>query len=75
MMTLCLYGPQSLDEMEKWVHQCFDSVPNNQRNDPTLEWWGKEFPYAEQTTATGLEVVPIKPSRTLSISWLVNSVS
>ena len=69
-MTLCVSGAQDLDTLEKWVTSKFSNIPNNKREAPEIEWWGKIRPYPVQEYATELQIVPVSESlRRLSVTW------
>lgn len=70
-MTLCILGKDSIKDLESWVQNTFDMIPNRNTLNPALDYWGKVKPYIEQlvATATLLEVVPIAESRSISLSW------
>lgn len=68
-MTLAVCGKQSLSEMEKYVKEAFSAVPNVKQVDPAAGWWGKVPPFAPQSAATAVEVVPIADSQSLTLSW------
>jgi insulysin len=55
-MTLCIYGKQGLDTLEKWTRAHFTGVPNRGEagkgvGAPELQWWGKVSPYPYATTS------------------------
>ena len=70
-MTLCILGKDSIKDLESWVQNTFNKIPNRNTSDPALNWWGKVMPYTEHSSATLLEVVPIAESRTISLSWYI----
>lgn len=67
LMRVCVYGKESLDELESWVTTRFSEVPN--KNLPVMSF-GDE-PYAPEDLSKLTRVVPIKDKKSLELGFLL----
>ncbi|VDN22157.1 unnamed protein product, partial [Cylicostephanus goldi] len=68
LMSLCIVGAESLDEMEASLGTLgFDAILNKKVN--SKEW--NDSPYGEDQLKKRVEVVPIKDSRSLNIRFTI----
>lgn len=67
LMTLCLLGNESLDDLEKYAVEMFSAIPN--KNLPKNDF--QTDPYKRDKPAIVLYVVPVQDLRQLSISWVI----
>lgn len=65
IMCLAVYGKESLDELEEMVISKFSGIVDKQVTSP--RWPDK--PYLEEHYQTKIHIVPVKDSRTLTISF------
>lgn len=66
IMSCCIVGKESLDALESYLGTLeFDAIENKK---VTRQVW-KEFPYGPEQLGKKVEVVPIKDTRMLSISF------
>jgi insulysin len=78
-MTLAICGPQSIDELERYVTDSgFGLVPNNEREKPEQMWAGIVPPYGKDGAGSVIpsfqhmvQVVPVQDLRQVSLSWPV----
>lgn len=66
-MTVALFGKESLDELEELATKYFSDIEN--KNVPLPQW--TDDVYLEDQFMTKLFIVPIKDTRTLSISFQI----
>ncbi|XP_058832419.1 insulin-degrading enzyme [Topomyia yanbarensis] len=65
IMSLAVFGKESLDELESMVVQMFSDIENKNVTSP--RW--KELPFGKDQLATKTMVVPVKDSRSLTITF------
>lgn len=65
IMSLAVFGKESLDELESMVVQMFSDIENKNVESPS---W-KDLPYDHEQLATKTMVVPVKDSRSLTITF------
>uniref|UniRef100_A0A2M3ZGB7 Insulin-degrading enzyme n=1 Tax=Anopheles braziliensis TaxID=58242 RepID=A0A2M3ZGB7_9DIPT len=63
LMSLAVFGKESLDELEAMVIKLFSQIKNKQETAPT---W-PEMPYADDQLATKIYIIPVKDTRSLAI--------
>jgi len=61
--TLCVVGSESVGELESWVREFFSSYSNNSSKSPVFN--------ALNPSPLRLWIVPIKDTRTLTVSWVL----
>src|SRR5690606_29270910 len=65
LMTLTLYGPQSLDEQQAWVEEMFCAIVNRHLHGKSID----EPISDENSTAITVRVEPIKEIRKLVLTF------
>lgn len=65
IMSLAVCGKESLDELEDMVVQLFSAIENKNVTSP--RW--KDLPFTKEQLATKTMVVPVKDSRSLTITF------
>lgn len=65
IMSLAVFGRESLDELESMVVQMFSDIENKNVTSP--RW--KDLPFCEEHLATKTMVVPVKDTRSLTITF------
>lgn len=65
IMSLAVFGKESLDDLESMVVGMFSEIENKNVTSP--EW--KDLPYKNDQLATKTKVVPVKDSRSLTITF------
>lgn len=76
LMTLCVLGKESLQDMKRWVESQFAPVLDRNVASPALTWWGSVAPYVEmlnrEVKIPLLQVVPASEGMNyLTLSWYV----
>merc|ERR1719468_200162 len=66
LMTLCLLGKESLDELQTYAVDMFSAIPNKNLNKTDFE----NDPYKRDATYV-YNVVPVQDLRQLSLSWVI----
>ena len=67
LMSLCLVGNHSIDDLQEMAVEHFSGIENK---DLTLtDYTQGELPYDETTLGHFVKIVPIKDLRSLSIEW------
>ena len=67
LMTLCLLGDESLEELEEYALEMFSPIPNKSLATPVFA----PDPYVKKNWTEVLNVVPIQEKRELEISWTI----
>ncbi|XP_058058342.1 insulin-degrading enzyme [Anopheles bellator] len=70
VMSLAVFGKESLDELESMVIKMFAQIENKQVTPPT---W-PAMPYEEDQLATKLYIIPIKDTRSLTITFQMDDL-
>uniref|UniRef100_A0A182QBN9 Insulin-degrading enzyme n=1 Tax=Anopheles farauti TaxID=69004 RepID=A0A182QBN9_9DIPT len=65
IMSLAVFGKESLDDLEKMVINMFSQIENKQVTAPV---W-PEMPYGEDQLNTKTYIIPVKDTRSLTISF------
>ena len=65
-MCLAVFGKEPLDELEKMVVELFSPIPNKNIE---IKNWGEE-PFLKEQMKTRTFIVPVKDTRSLTISFL-----
>ncbi|XP_055592583.1 insulin-degrading enzyme [Uranotaenia lowii] len=65
IMSLAVFGKESLDELEEMVVKMFSQIENKNVTSP--RW--KDMPFSEKQLATRTMVVPVKDTRSLTITF------
>eukprot|EP01038_Epipyxis_sp_PR26KG_P014143 gene14143-18981_t len=63
LMTVSVYGKESLDQLEGWVREKFSAVPNFNLTRPTYE----SDPFRKDQLSKILNVVPIRDTKSLDL--------
>lgn len=78
LMTLCIIGSQSLQELESYVLKYFSEIPNKQTTDPALRYWGLIPPFLtsdslgtshDRVSCKVIEIVPVEDVKKLTLAW------
>ena len=69
-MSVVIYGRESLDTLQSWAKESFAGVPAGDKPDLTI---GKP-PYSAEGLGVRVNVVPLKETRVLSLSFPLESV-
>ena len=67
LMSVCLLGKESLDELQAYVGEIFSEITN--KNLPYIDF--PPEPFGQDTLATKKFVVPVQDLRNMSISWVI----
>uniref|UniRef100_A0A182J3K6 Insulin-degrading enzyme n=1 Tax=Anopheles atroparvus TaxID=41427 RepID=A0A182J3K6_ANOAO len=65
IMSLAVFGKESLDDLERMVIKMFSQIENKQVTAPC---W-PDMPYAEDQLGTKTYIIPVKDTRSLTISF------
>lgn len=65
LMTLCVVGKQSLDQLQEWVQELFSDVPNSNCAPPPAVG----SPYADAQLGIQQWVVPVKDTHSIAMGW------
>ncbi len=68
-MGVVVYGKEPLERLEQWVNTSFSAVPSGAKPDLTI---GKQ-PYTQDELKARINIVPLKDTRVLSLSFPVPS--
>ena len=71
IMKVCVYGKESLDQLQEWAEASFSGVRN--QNCPAVQAVPSD-PYTEKELMKFIEVVPVKDERTVSVSFALPAV-
>ena len=74
LMTLCIVGKESLEDLKRCVESKFAPVLDRNVGSPPLKWWGSVAPYVEmlnrEVKIPFLQVVPASEGMNyLTVSW------
>ena len=67
LMTLCLLGKESLDELQQYAVEMFSDIPNKNLSKVDFD----KDPYKRDSGVNVLYVTPVQDLRQLSISWVI----
>jgi insulysin len=67
LMTLCLVGKESLDELQQYAVDMFSDIPNKQLKMVDFD----PLPYGRDFKPTIKQVVSVKDLKSLSINWTI----
>lgn len=66
-MSLCIFGKESIDELEEMTLKYFSDIENKSVVVPK---WSDKI-YLDDQKAIKLTIVPVKDTRNLTISWQI----